>query len=91
MRDIQLALPKYDTKVLDIQVARELHCETLFPDHLESLLRFLNLTEDDTKTNVSDKFNLTRVEVHGQKPNKVKVQKGQATLSVVGGQGANDK
>ena len=81
IKQIQERAPKYDTKVEDKQLAKDINMDTMESRILEHLLHFLSLTEEDNPTKVADKFNKQRLDVQGSKPLKQKLQEAQKALN----------
>jgi len=74
IKELQEHIPKYDTKIEDIQVQKRINFETLTAGTLEKLFYFMNIAEGDNPTKVNQKIHQSRIELTGQKPTKVKME-----------------
>ena len=77
-------------KMEKIRVSKKLNVDCISHKTIEALLKYLGLDPEDTKYGLDKKLNMSRIEIQGQKPNKLLMtMKPQKEASVVGGASPN--
>ena len=77
IEDIQKEKEQYEkmlkVKIEDKRMTKPLDVSIISAQTIEGLLKFIQLQPDDSKQVMDQKLNKQRIEVQGQKPNKVKM------------------